>query len=158
ANDIRQKCRGQTVRNHHNEPENDQAPSKRGVSFAMNFHTPKLAFHEKKNSCKIKYAGATHKRLSSRSSKPPWPGSQRPESLTPARLLICDSNRSPKGEKIATTKAIARSCVNEKSGTIRWNSQARSAVPSRPPTAPSTVFLGEMDGQRAVLPNARPVI
>ena len=90
---------------------------------------------------------------SKRSSTPPWPSSRRPESFAPASRLSIDSKRSPRNaagqidqpQRAATASRRSSPCRGRRPRRPRW-------PPTRPTTAPSTVFLGEV--QRRDRPRA----
>src|SRR5208337_5437647 len=101
--------------------------------------------------------GAPNNRLSTLSSKPPWPGNADPESFKLAPRFIADSARSPicpnsaikPANRITVFKLAV--CQNK-----RANPQATRRLPINPATDPSRVFLGEMEGKSIFRPIVRP--
>src|SRR6478609_2331457 len=99
-----------------------------------------LARHVSPIICAAAVSTATGTSPSSRSRTPPCPGSQAPESLTPALRFIPLSNKSPACAAMASTGASA-------SNAMPRPVQRAQAPPSKvaaaiPPYRPSTVLLG----------------
>ena len=93
---------------------------------------------------------------SNRSSTPPWPGISVPLSLMPASRFMTLSIRSPSTD--ATEMTAPRPTVlgidsGQEVTSLKASAQATEA--HKPPSAPSTVFLGE-SGVRGVRPKDLP--
>ncbi len=106
----------------------------------------------------IQTTGAARSRLSNRSRRPPWPGTSRPESLTPIWRLRSDLQRSPSWAAAPANKPRASHRTGDMARAGSRTPQARAAATeaARPPSAPSTVLPGEIAGASLCRPTARP--
>src|SRR5206468_2486392 len=114
-----------------------------------------LAPHVSPTSCAAAVSTATGTNPSSRSSTPPWPGSHAPESLRPARRFIPLSNRSPacaaRAKIGASSSSAGPRCL------ASTQAPPISAAAAIPPTSPSMVFPGLIDGASLRCPKRRPL-
>ena len=102
-----------------------------------------------------KSRGATNKRPSIRSKRPPWPGKNRPESFTPKDLLRADSKRSPPWLK---REAVMHKKTREKEAppsiSLERIQKPNREPPIRPITPPSRVFVRGDSGSQRPFPQA----
>ena len=104
---------------------------------------------------------------SMRSKSPPCPGMNLPLSLTPARRLMIDSNKSPQTATPAPTKTMRRYAQIGKSDQRKVNPVMLAKISQTqlisktdhkiPPTRPEIVFPGLILGQSFLPPITEPV-
>src|SRR5689334_24014922 len=97
--------------------------------------------------------GAASRIESSRSIRPPWPGSRLLMSLTPRSRLISDSPRSPSTDAPATARPKIAPCHQPAPSIRKCSATALpAAVQKSEPAKPSQDFFGLTDGAIGCLP------
>ena len=106
---------------------------------------------------KIAEATATKNKLSQRSSKPPWPGNNVPESLNPTLRLMRLSAKSPSTPHRPLTTPNTRAMGMDRfTPGMSVNNHQNRADPAKPAKKPSQLFFGETRGASLCLPNLLP--
>src|SRR6185436_10797420 len=120
--------------------------------------TKKRELFHRWNACRYAVVNTAGKiRLSSRSSRPPWPGKRLPESLTPKARLIHDSKRSPICPRIlSATDNTEISTQLIDSNSAKAASKPAMTAPTKQPHIPATVFPGLISGASLRAPKRRP--
>ncbi len=96
---------------------------------------------------------------SKRSMKTPWPGKRFEKSLIPCFLFKNDASKSPSCpvmEMITPTRTTHAMGRPSNMAVCTAKRLAKGTAIKVPPTAPSTVFFGDMEGESLCFPIASP--